>query len=76
MVMEQVLIAIISGAAIAVVGYDTVARIGYQKQLSETLTKLNAAHNALSQQFQALSDQVSHLEMSVGLKSKPSSHVR
>ena len=73
--MEQVVTAIISGAAIAIIGYDTVARLGYQRQLSETLIKLNTAHNALSQQFQALSEQVSHLEMSVGLKAKPS-HVR
>jgi len=73
--MEQVVTALISGAAIAIIGYDTVARLGYQRQLSETLIKLNTAHNALSQQFQALSDQVSHLEMSVGLKAKPS-HVR
>jgi hypothetical protein len=73
--MEQVVTAIISGAAIAIIGYDTVARLGYQKQLSDTLIKLNTAHNALSQQFQALSEQVSHLEMSVGLKAKPS-HVR
>lgn len=76
MLMEQALIAVISGAAIALVGYDTIARIGYQRQLSDTLVKLNTAHNALSQQFQALSEQVSHLEMSVGLKAKPSSHVR
>jgi len=75
MLMEQVVTALISGAAIAIIGYDTVARLGYQRQLSETLIKLNTAHNALSQQFQALSDQVSHLEMSVGLKAKPS-HVR
>jgi hypothetical protein len=70
MVMEQVVTALISGAAIAIIGYDTVARLGYQKQLSDTLIKLNTAHNALSQQFQALSEQVSHLEMSVGLKAK------
>ena len=70
MLMEQALIAVISGAAIALVGYDTIARIGYQRQLSDTLIKLNTAHNALSQQFQALSEQVSHLEMSVGLKAK------
>jgi hypothetical protein len=75
MVMEQVVTALISGAAIAIIGYDTVARLGYQKQLSDTLIKLNTAHNALSQQFQALSEQVSHLEMSVGLKAKPS-HTR
>jgi hypothetical protein len=75
MVMEQVVTALISGAAIAIIGYDTVARLSYQKQLSDTLIKLNTAHNALSQQFQALSEQVSHLEMSVGLKAKPT-HAR
>jgi len=75
MTMEQSLIALISGVAIALVGYDTIARIGYQRQLSDTLIKLNTSHNALSQQFQALSEQVSHLEMSVGLKAKPS-HTR
>ena len=75
MTMEQSLIALISGVAISLVVYDTIARIGYQRQLSETLIKLNTSHNALSQQFQALSEQVSHLEMSVGLKAKPS-HTR
>ncbi len=74
--MDITIIALISGAAIALVVYDIAARLKYQQNMAETLAKLNKTHNDLVQSFQAVSDQMSRVEMSVGLKSKPVSNTR
>lgn len=76
LVMDMTITALFSGAAIALVCYDIRARLKYQSELTDTLTKLNAAHNSINQSFQALSDQVTRVEMSSGLKSKPLSNTR
>ncbi len=74
--MDITIIALISGAAIALVCYDIRARLKFQSELTDTLTKLNAAHNSINQSFQVLSDQVTRVEMSAGLKSRPLSNTK
>lgn len=74
--MDITLIALLSGASIALVVYDIAARLKHQRELTETLLKLNNTHNGLVQSFQVVSDQVSRMEMLAGVKSKPASMVR
>jgi aromatic ring-opening dioxygenase LigB subunit len=69
-VLAIVLISWLSAFALALVVYDMRARLKTQSELTDTLNKLRETHNSLAIQFQTLSDQVSRLEMSVGL-SKP-----
>ena len=69
-ILALVLISWLSAFALALVGYDMRARLKTQSELTDTLSKLRETHNSLATQFQVLSDQVSRLEMSVGL-SKP-----
>jgi len=66
-ILALVLISWLSAFALALVGYDMRARLKTQSELTDTLSKLRETHNSLATQFQVLSDQVSRLEMSVGL---------
>ncbi len=76
LVMDITLIALLSGSAISLVIYDVASRLKHQKDLADTLAKLNKTHNDLMLNFQSLSDQVSKVEMSVGIKSKQVSNTR
>lgn len=61
----------LSGVALALIGYDVAARLRYRADLADTLKKLNQTHNSLVEQQAGISDQISRLEMSIGMKAKP-----
>lgn len=71
MVIGLILTAWLSGVALALIGYDVAARLRYRADLADTLKKLNQTHNSLVEQQAGISDQISRLEMSIGLKAKP-----
>jgi chromosome segregation ATPase len=68
MIIALILVSWLAGVAIALVVYDVRERKKTINDLNDTLKKLRETHNHLSEQFQSVSDQVSKLEMSVGLK--------
>lgn len=71
MVIALILCAWLSGVALALIVYDIAARLKYRIELADTLKKLNQTHNSLVEQQAGISDQISRLEMSIGMKAKP-----
>lgn len=71
MVIALIVCAWLSGVALALIGYDIAARLKYRADLADTLKKLNQTHNSLVEQQAGISDQISRLEMSIGMKAKP-----
>jgi len=60
-----------SGMAIALVGYDVLSRLKFQKELADTIGKIREAHNAQAIALGNMQDSVNRHEMMMGGKPRP-----